>query len=177
MDIRIIILLLLTLIIVFPILLSVIIYKWLKSKKYNKKIRVVSLIPIFVTAYFLYTAVYPTERFYREDFKEVTKTDLPQSAKFIYKSATLPDHFGDYSSVALIKTDSSFIKDLKINLLNLGFKYNFDKISSPELSEAMTKTGESYLIDELALEQDFGKYYYVGFFSDGESIVVNRTSW
>lgn len=99
---------------------------------------------IYVAVIFLcictatYIGLYPDEDFYREEFKDVTLRDLPESAEFISKSADYPDFHGDYcskSEVKLSKDDFSKLlkelyKDKRIskpgyNTTNANNKYDF----------------------------------------------------
>ena len=58
----------------------------LKKKNVDKRLRIVSITPILVLCYFVFTAFYPNEDFYREDFKEITNIDLPKNVEFLDES-------------------------------------------------------------------------------------------
>lgn len=91
-----------------PTLIAYSFYRWFsKKKKYLKVIGISLLIiaPIW-TIYEIYTAVYPTDSFYFEEFEDVTLREIPASAKIIRKTASYPDFHGDYASVSLIKLSS-----------------------------------------------------------------------
>lgn len=63
------------------------------------------------------------------------------------------------------------------HLLGKGFNENDEKISSTELSEVLDAIGDKEIVRELSILKDGGNYYYVGFLSDNESIIVKRLSW
>jgi hypothetical protein len=65
------------------------------------------MLGIFAFAgYHVYTAVYPPDSFYREEFEERTGIGMPVSAKIIYKNATYPDFHGDYASALLFEVSA-----------------------------------------------------------------------
>ena len=87
------------LIIGIPIGISYFLYKYLNRKFPNKLYKYFAFTPILILIYSVLTAIYPNEDFYKTDFKEVTQIEFPLDSKFIFKTATFPDHFGDYTSV------------------------------------------------------------------------------
>jgi hypothetical protein len=134
------------------------------------------LIPVIIFGYFIYTAIYPLDNFYKQDFKEVTGIEFPENGEIIYKSADYPDQFGDYASVSIVKVDKDFYQTLPNRLNNKGLIEKVNDHGSSELDKAMTKIGNKEIEKEFSLEQD-NVFYYVAFLSDKESIIVNRSSW
>lgn len=169
-------LLIILLLIGMPALLSLLIYRYMKRKGYNAKYRAISIVPVLVLGYFIYGAVYPSEEFYRTDFKEVTGIELIENAEFDYKSASWPDHFGDYTSVSIIKVDTFFYEQLKTNLLEQGFDKNNHRGGHREMTLAYKKLKDEKISQEFS-KHLLSKFYYVAFLSDQETILVQRTSW
>ena len=170
-------LLVLLVLIAIPIGTSVLIYRFVVRKDFNKWFRLIALVPFLVIGYLIYSGFYPSDEFYQEDFKEVTGLNFPERGEIIEKTADYPDHFGDYTSVSLVKVGEVFYKMLPDHLLEKGFKENDEKISSAELSEVLNAIGDREIVRELSILKDGGIYYYVGFLSDKESIIVKRLSW
>ena len=171
------IILILILIIGIPIGLSYFINRILKKKGVHPKWRVLSLIPIFIVGYLIFEAFYPSESFYEDDFKEVTGIDFPKNAEFEYKTASFPDHFGDYTSVSLIKVENEFYAELPNKLLKRGLSENIEKVGSAEMDKVKSKLNGRIIEKEYALEESGEIYYYVGFLSDKETLIIERISW
>jgi len=160
-----------------PIVLVYFINRILKKKGIHPKWRVLSLIPVFIVGYLIFENFYPSESFYENDFKEVTGIELPKNAEFEYKTASFPDHFGDYTSVSLIKVENKFYTELPKKLLKKGLSENFEKIVSSEMDKVKSKLNGRIIEKEYALEEGGGIYYYVGFLSDKETLIIERLSW
>ncbi|APG66086.1 hypothetical protein LPB136_12210 [Tenacibaculum todarodis] len=158
--------------------MSFLINRYIKKKGYNSKWKLLSLTPFFIVGYFIYIGIYPSDEFYREDFKEVTTIELPRYSKIKYKTASIPDHFGDYTSVSTIEVSKYFYKKLPIILKSKGFKKDIKEISSRELDKAikLSKDNNQVIISEYNLLED-SKSFYVGFLSDERTIIVQRLSW
>lgn len=140
--------------------------------------RTIALAPMFIFGYMMYFAIYPDEEFYREDFKEVTGVALPQNAEIIYKSASYPDHFGDYASVSIINVGQTFYTQLPAHLMKKGLHENQEVVSSSELYEATVYIKGKFKIAKEYYKTDYEGpyYYYVGLMSDNKTIIVHRAS-
>ena len=165
------------LIIGIPIGLSYLIYRFIKKRNYDKRLRLIALIPILLMTYLIYSALYPSEDFYRTDFTEVTGIELPEHVEFKYKSATYPDHFGDYTSISIINVGRDFYNNLPKALTEKGLKENGQKIGTTEFDKALEHTDNLEIESEFSMEEGGGVYYYVGFLTDNETIIVKRLSW
>ncbi|GAA4887741.1 hypothetical protein GCM10023311_09440 [Flaviramulus aquimarinus] len=105
-----------------PIVISYLIYKWIKKKGFDKILRIFALTPILIVGYFVYGAIYPSSNFYKTDFNEVTNMEFPNSGIIKYKTASYPDHFGDYTSSFLAVFEQADIKKIESQLKISGFK-------------------------------------------------------
>ena len=160
-----------------PIGLSFLILRIIKKRNYDKRLKLIALIPILIIGYFIYTAFFPTDSFYKEDFKEVTGIEFPENGEIMYKSATYPDQFGDYGSTSIVKVDKEFYERLEGQLKTKGLAddkedsgpFDFGKVSK----EIETKKIEK----AFSMTADGGIFYYVGFLSDKETLIVQRQSW
>ena len=75
---------------------------------------IISSLGIFVV-YQVYRAFFPSDDFYRYDFKKVTGLAFPASGKILHKYASFPDLHGDYDSCALIQVSTLDYEKLKEN--------------------------------------------------------------
>ncbi|MFN8335604.1 MAG: hypothetical protein U0U09_10775 [Cyclobacteriaceae bacterium] len=163
-----------------PLGLSFLILRFIKKGNYDKRLRLIALLPILTVGYFIYTAFFPTESFYKEDFKEVTGVDFPENGEIIYKSATYPDQFGDYGSTSIVKVDKEFYDGLEAHLKEKGFEdnVNSEEDSGPFDSAKISKElGSKKIEKSFSMTADGGIFYYVGFVSDKETLIVQRQSW
>ncbi len=88
---------------VITIGIPIIIYRWLAKKGYKNIGLTVGLLIIGIPSFFIYTAVYPLDSFYQEDFERYTGLTFPPSGKIVAKDATYPDQHGKYDSEALVE--------------------------------------------------------------------------
>lgn len=145
----------------------------IKKKGWSKHLRLLALIPLFVFGYFVYDAIYPAEDFYRQEFETGTGIDFPSEGKILFKTASFPDHFGDYSSVFCFETDSAFYDKLLSELELIGDTTPIKHIDFIEMSERVE--GKQL---ETQISYDRGTViYYVGFFSDKKTILFHRVSY
>jgi hypothetical protein len=160
-----------------PIGLSILIYKFIKRKGFDKKFRVIALIPILIFAYLIFTAIYPSNEFYEEDFSEVTTLKFPENGIIKYKSASYPDQFGDYTSCFLAEFEKEYLEKLKRTIIEKGFVEKSGKIGCDELTYIENQIKDKKYIKEFSKEVEGGKIYYIGFLNDNKSVVIERTSW
>ena len=164
-------------IVVITITLSYVIYRFVKKSSNNGQLQLIALLPILIMGLIVYPALYPNEDFYRDEFSEVSGLKLPERAEFKFKTASYPDHFGDYASAIVIKVDSSFYNKLPINLSKRGLEENGHKTDSYELDRAFKYTEHLKIKKEYSKIADNGLYYYVGLLTDNETIIVGKLSW
>jgi hypothetical protein len=121
--------------------------------------------------------VYPTEEFFKEDFKEVTNLDMPDDATILFKTATLPDHFGDYTSVFVIKTTPTEYEKILQQLSKIGFvEIENDELYSKETHKAISSV-KSKIVKQYTNQSVASKDYYIALFEDNETILIRRISW
>lgn len=109
-------LLIVILIIGIPISISYFLYRWLTKTKFKKLAFLLPTLIIGTVTFFIYTAFYPRDSFYEDDFTTHTGIKLPSSADILDKAATYPDFNGDYWSAAIIQLDESDYRKLKMKL-------------------------------------------------------------
>jgi hypothetical protein len=134
---------------------------------------VISVTVLFFV-YEIYTAIYPTDSFYFDEFKKVTSLDIPKSAEIINKTASYPDFHGDYISCSIIKLSKPDYKLLLDTISN-----DKDMLKNPDLggSKQLDDVMETKKVSDIkrAFTRNMpGKDYiaYIGFFDDDESVLV-----
>ncbi len=163
--------------IAIPIVLSVMIYKFIKKKKVDKRLRLISLIPILIVGYVAYGAIYPSNEFYKANYKEVTNYEFPKSGIIRYKTASYPDTFGDFTSCFLVEFNETDLKKLEKNLINNSFVKVKNNSFTEELTYIEGKISNKKYRYEYSKEISGGKHYSVGFLNDNKSVIITRVSW
>lgn len=158
-----------------PVVLSVLFYKWLTRLGY-KYIAIAVLVPVYVwLAYSIYTAIYPTDEIYYEEFKTVTLREIPESAVIVKKTASYSDFHGDYISVSRIKLSKQDYNKL-LNALKADKRLHKGEIvGSTELNEIIGKVPpESQIANTFNrnIPNHEDHYLNVFFLKDGQTIVV-----
>jgi hypothetical protein len=154
------------------------IYWFVRKKGFDRRLRLLALVPLLGVGYFVYTAFYPTEEFYREDFREVTGVAFPANGAIAYQSATFPDQFGDYTSVSMVRVDKAFYRQLLGRLPAQGFTQPVpDDLGLLESDRIKDQLAGRVVAQEYSVEKPNGWVGYVGFLSDGQTLIVQRASW
>lgn len=137
-------------------------YKWLA-------IAITICIFLFIF-YSTYTAIFPTDDFYYQEFKTVTLRQIPKSAVIVKKTASYPDFHGDYCSgtkIKLSKRDyNELLKEIKADeRLHPG-----DMLGSSELAEVMgnNPTNQLSYIFNRSIANEEDHYLSIGFLRQSE---------
>ncbi|CEN43768.1 hypothetical protein CCAN2_1130005 [Capnocytophaga canimorsus] len=115
--------------------------------------------------------------FIKQIIKRFTQLNFPKEAKFIYKDATFPDHFGDYTSVFLFETTPEAFKELENQLSVLEFNQVQDSVflAANTIAPALNRTNRNLTKQYVSGETD--KRFYIGLFDDAKTILICRESW
>lgn len=160
-----------------PIGMSYLIYNWIKKKGFDKKLRIIALVPILVVGYLVYDSIYPSSDFYKKDFKEVTNMEFPKSGMIKYKTASFPDHFGDYTSSFLVEFDQNDLTNLENQLKKNGVEEKDDNMESKQLNYIEQKIGIKNYSKQYVIDTIVSKYYSIRFLDDNKSVIITRVSW
>jgi len=177
MELIIIFLIVIILGIAIPVGISYLIYKWISKKGFDKRWRIIALTPILLVGYFMYGAIYPSSDFYKTDFNEVTNMEFPESGIIKYKTASYPDHFGDYTSSFLAEFEQADLKKLESQLKTNGFEEKENKMHSNELEFIERKKGKINYSKQFVIDTIVSKHYSVGFLDDNKTVIITRVSW
>jgi len=143
--------------------------KFLKNKlklnsKFLSKKYLIPFISIFLIIFSLYqsiTAVYPNDSFYFDEFKYVTKREIPKSAKIKFKESSYPDFHGDYSSKSIIELSERDFNQLLKELEN-------DK----SLNEAEHFKENVLKVFERKIKGESDRFLFIYFLKDRKTIIV-----
>lgn len=135
------------------------------KEKYFSNSKIVLYLSIITTSfafYESYTAVFPNDSFYYDEFEYVTNRKIPESAEIKFKDSSYPDFHGDYFSKSIIELSSKdYDKLLK--------KLQDDKtlIESTENNDGILK------VFERKIPNEDDRYLFIRFLKDRKTIIVN----
>lgn len=125
--------------------------------------------------YSVYTAIYPTDDFYYEEFKRVTLRDVPESAIILRKDASYP-FMSDYCSASLIKVSTHDYLELLKGLENDEKIESLNKITgSEQLDFVMENINRKQIIHKFTrkVHQQSDHHYYIYFLDDNKTIIIS----
>ena len=146
-----------------------------RSRQINK---VYILILLIVASSQTYFAFFPTNSFYKDEFKFNTGLELPSSANIIDKSCEYPDLHGDYWASAIIELNETDYQKLKVEISKLN-EFQVDTTS-----QKIGITSEYDILTKGIKESDlkivfFNKrkeWFKVAFLKDKRTIIFERSS-
>ncbi len=159
-----------------PLTILYFLYKYLRKKGLGWLGIVIIISFSFYFLYSGYTALYPTDQFYLDEFKEVTLRNAPSSIQVLRKAASYPDFHGDYCSASAMTLSESDYKDLLQSLIEDNkFVATTEKQGSQEFYNVMS----NYV--KMEIEYGFVRnepaesdhYRYIGFMEDRRTIIVH----
>ncbi|NMH29397.1 hypothetical protein [Flavobacterium silvaticum] len=134
----------------------------------------ISLIILF-EIFIIFEAIFPSDDFYRQEFKTITYRELPQSAAFISKDSSYPDFHGDYGSSAQIKLSETDFISLKTEMANdSGFEVSNQSRGSAEIDYTHQNIADSAISIRFVQKTNAeSKYRSIEFLNDQRTIFVN----
>lgn len=153
-------------------------YKWL-TKKGQKKIGVIILVAIFgFLTYSIYTAIYPSNQFYIDEFEINTGLEFPKSGKITIKDSNYPDQHGDYGSTAIIEFNKIEYEQLKTNIASLkNFQVDTTRQGIGITTECRKLTkGYSKNDFEIIYYNTEKEWFKVAFLRNKKTIIFERCS-
>ncbi len=149
--------------------------KSLYKKGFKKSANAIIISLLLVMLYGIYTAIYPSDSFYKEDFETDLGRPFPNHASILRKDATYPDIHGHYLACCAIEVEQKDFSDLKTK-----FVANFE-IDSIDDFDSYNKVMRHYKKDEvLFVHRETTKKAtgsYLLFFKDNRTIVFYHSLW
>ena len=94
--------------------LSYALVRWLWRKgRYGRLLLVAGILGVLWS---IYDAIYPPESFYVAELQRLVRLPLPAEARFVHKTATYPDFFGDYSACFIVHLSTDAMAKLKTSI-------------------------------------------------------------
>jgi len=147
------------------------------TKNRSREINISYAIVLFLfSAYQTFDAFFPSESFYKQEFKTVTLREIPKSAEFIEKTSSYPDFHGDYCSSSQIKLSKADYQKLLIELQNdKRITKNGEQIGFEEFNKTLGNKKQSKFIHEFTrkIKDEEDHYLYIAFYDDKETVFVN----
>ncbi|MBS1771617.1 MAG: hypothetical protein JST82_02065 [Bacteroidetes bacterium] len=123
----------------------------------------------------IYTAIYPLDSFYKEEFEYGFKTPFPKSGNIIAKSASYPDIHGDYTSAFVAQLNSADYKKLRMKFAgDKGYSSNDSlRVLSDSYSDVSGNVKDSQLLISYYTADAHGNRFSISFYSNN-MILVHR---
>ena len=178
--IKLILLMLLSVIVIVgvPIVISYFVYRWLRRTRFKKYAFTFPTLILGTLFYFIYTAFYPTNSFYKEEFESNTNIKFPTTGKILDKDASYPDQFGDYWASAIVQLDGSDYAKLQTELSksnNFAVDTTTQKIGITEYYDVLTKNIKEEEI-QIVYYNKKEQWFKVAFLKDKKRIIFERSS-
>jgi hypothetical protein len=146
---------------------------WIPKKYGKRKLGyLISSILLLGMVYSIYDAIYPSDKFYEEEFKDITGIEL-RNAEVLKSSASYPDFHGDYCSAALIQLEETEYAKLLADIQNDKRFTDSELTGSIELYE-VTERKELNFSYKASRTGDPDEYYFIGFLADGKTILIQK---
>ena len=148
---------------------------WIFIKK-GKAGKIISTLIFVVVGYFVYDAIYPGDQFYKKEFKDITKTDFPESGKIILKKSDYPDIHGDYAACAVaIVSQTDYEKLLKHIERNKKEDTTFIYSDPWNKMEKLLGSKLEFIIKSAEINNK-NEFRFWGLLKDGKTVVFYRGS-
>lgn len=156
-------------------------HRWLKRRGWARTAWLLPAALLLALSYPVYTAIYPTDSFYEQEFERITGRPFPASATIERKDASYPDQHGDYAACARLTVSPAdyqrllghLRQDTAFQALGSNFRRRF--IGSSTFDHVAPDLGEAS-----AYQQAFFRagraFMFIGFLPDGRTLIVYRSS-
>ncbi len=154
-----------------PVWASIIIYRWLSRKGHQKAGVLVPIIAIGVITFSVYSAIYPDDDFYENDFEYYTNLSFPNSGKIINKEVSFPDTHGKYVSCALVEfSEADYGSLLSIVSTDTTFKADHRLGYSGMISQVATGINRNDTVKVVRK-----KKLNIAFLNDSRTVIIEHT--
>ncbi|HLX12652.1 MAG TPA: hypothetical protein VKS81_07560 [Bacteroidota bacterium] len=126
--------------------------------------------------YEAYTALYPTDSYYENEFRDITRVPYPASGKIIFKDATLPDLHGDHSACALIEVSPDDYNRLLKQIPSVKLD-TMDRLGSAPEDKLFKQYGQLSMASETWRTTADDKYFYWGCVEGKPWIEIHYCRW
>ncbi|MCF1749625.1 hypothetical protein [Mariniradius sediminis] len=164
------------LVLLAPYFLLYLLHDWLRSKGLRHIGPTLAIGYTVFLLYSVYTAIYPTDDYFFNEFELVTLRETPLSAVVVRKEASYPDFHGDYCSAALLLLTEEDYRNL---LDDLGDDQRFSKMAKGDYLGSFEFTAAMDTLSTDQIVQGFVRYtsgdenLYIGFLDDGKTVVIS----
>ncbi len=161
-----------------PVGLSFLVFRYLRKKGYRLVGLILMVAVILWTIYSSYTAFYPTDGFYEDEFEHNTNLEFPKSGDIVAKDASYPDLHGDYSAAALFKVDKNdFYRILSAIQQNNQFQRDTTSFESRLENYGAKVQAEDFSKSYILRENNRDLNFVISFNEKTKLIEIQRDSW
>ena len=136
-----------------------------------------------VLGYFVFTAFYPNDEFYEEQYQRLTGQPFPEAGLIVAKDASFPDQHGDYAACARLEVSAATYEQLlaRISRDSAFSAVIFGSDSTFISSESFQKVAGPVPDAHYARCFSGGNvvsnaYRFIGFLADRRTLIIYRCS-
>jgi len=126
-------------------------------------------------AFLIYSAMVPSDSFYKKEFEKVTQLPFPASGRVLFKNATYPDLHGDYTSCALIEVSAADYEQLRAKMpprhSTLG---TMGSRCMQRLTASFAGRGAAL---ESSVDDSRGDYMYWALVANRPEVIIHHVTW
>ncbi|MCC3159875.1 hypothetical protein LJ737_21720 [Hymenobacter sp. 15J16-1T3B] len=163
-----------------PVGICWLLYHWLRHHGHRRSAVAVPALIALALVYFVYSALYPGDDFYEQQYAQITGRSLPASAVIQRNDASYPDQHGDYAACARIELSAADYQQL---LRQLNRDTAFHAQGSPRYAFIGSQTFDNVNPDlkaerrcRHAFSRNGSAFRFIGFLHDGRTIIAYRSS-
>lgn len=135
---------------------------------------------VIILAGFVYIDIYPTESFYKAEFERVVGIPFPNEGQIVFKDASYPDFFGDYTSCALIDVPAGEYKKLLAHAREVKLRVDRADLIKTNCWDALMKSIPGEVFEaEASGESVHGEeeFTYWALIKDQNKVAIHYVSW
>ncbi len=165
--------------ILIPVWVSVKIYQYFQKK--NSDLRFAAFIPVAIVIVIAYFLKSPSDKYYKEIYQEVTRSEFPINARIKAKYTTEQSWLNG-RTLLKISMDPEHVSNLRQQLIGSGYAVDKDPKEYQQLKfndPGNFQLSEQEKIGDVLYNRPVGQsdlYYSVAFLTDGETIVVKKVN-
>lgn len=138
---------------------------------------------LITLAGFIYVGIYPNEpneSFYKAEFERVVGTSFPAEAQVVFKDASDPDFFGDYTSCALIDVPPGEYRKLLARAREVKLKTDRSDLIQTDCWDALLKRIPGEVFEAEASGENVHRedeFIYWALIKGRNKVAIHRVTW
>lgn len=135
---------------------------------------------IITLAGLIYVDIYPAESFYKAEFQRVVGIPFPAEGQIVFKDASDPDFFGDYTSCALIDVPAGEYKKLLAHTREVKLKVDRADLIQTDCWDALMKRIPGQVFEAEASGENVHRedeFIYWALIKGHNKVAIHHVTW